>query len=523
MSQTLYLKYRPQTFSDLDVAEARKFFLDLIKSGKLPHAFLFTGPKGIGKTSSARLLAKAVNCEKREGDIGEPCNKCEACVSINEGRAMDVLEIDAASNRGIEDIRELREKIKLAPVSLDAKVFIIDECHMLTTEASNALLKTLEEPPTHTIFVLCTTELHKVLPTIASRCTQVSFRMATNQEITEKLQKVVKGEDLDVSPEAIAMIAKSAQGSFRDGVKLIEQAAVGGKKIDTETVKNFLGFGDSASPVDLIKKLVSKDLKNCFLEIEKISSTGVSPRTVIERALELMREELLIKIGVTEGEPKFDGLTNEELIKLVRSFERAGREAKDSVIPTLPLELMAVEWCGESEASEEPRIEKKILEKLETVVVDMEVKENKVDLKRTEEIKVEKAPKPETDQVPNVMGKIEIAQMEKKWNEILKIIRPQNHSVEAFLRSTKPVAIQGDRFVLDVFYKFHKERLETEKSRILIEDTIEKVIGLKLKLVFNLRDKAKAQTGSEHSNISGKEVEEEIIKAAEDIFGVEAV
>lgn len=217
-----YLKYRPQTISELDLAQVREKLFSLLKSKSLPHAFLFTGPKGLGKTSTARILAKAINCERvqelriknqelrknkneshnskfiiQNSDV-EPCNECQACVSITNGSNIDVLEIDAASNRGIDEIRALRERVKFAPANLKKKVYIIDEVHMLTTEAFNALLKTLEEPPDHVVFILCTTEIWKVLPTIVSRSFHISFEKPTKEELTRSLERVAKGENLTI-------------------------------------------------------------------------------------------------------------------------------------------------------------------------------------------------------------------------------------------------------------------------------------------------------------------------------------
>src|SRR5215469_4743338 len=195
-----YRKYRPQHISDLDSASVRQTLYAVLQKN-IPHAFLFTGPKGLGKTSTARIVAKVVNCEKRKKGETEPCNICSQCVSIASGTNVDVLEIDAASNRGIDEIRELKEKIRLAPVLAIQKVYIIDEVHMLTTEAFNALLKTLEEPPEHAMFILCTTEAHKVPETIVSRCFQIMFKPATDQEIARSLERVAKGENLKIEKD----------------------------------------------------------------------------------------------------------------------------------------------------------------------------------------------------------------------------------------------------------------------------------------------------------------------------------
>ncbi|HBO10516.1 TPA: DNA polymerase III subunit gamma/tau, partial [Candidatus Collierbacteria bacterium] len=248
---SLYLKYRPRTIDELDLASVRKTLEQIVTANKVAHAYLLTGPRGAGKTSAARVLARIVNCEKNRNKLGEPCNECSACKSILNGSAVDFIEIDAASNRGIDDIRELKEKIRLAPSQLSYKVYIIDEVHMLTTEAFNALLKTLEEPPKHAIFALCTTETHKVPETIKSRCVPIQFGKASENEMKRSLSRVVAGEEKKISEEALSYLAKAVDGSFRDGVKALEIALTTTMEVDLgrmeEVVVGVAGF--SAKPL----------------------------------------------------------------------------------------------------------------------------------------------------------------------------------------------------------------------------------------------------------------------------------
>ncbi len=297
-----YRKYRPQTISSLDLDRVREKLTAILLSGDLPHAFLFSGPKGLGKTSAARILAKAINCKNRQtspqpspkrrgSDVGiEPCNKCEICLSITNGSHIDVLEIDAASNRGIDEIRELRDRIKYAPSELDKKIYIIDEVHMLTTEAFNALLKTLEEPPEHAVFILATTEPWKLLPTIISRTFEVNFEKPTNEQIVHSLLRIVNGEKLQVEDGVLEQIAQMSDGAFRDAAKNLEELAVSsnGKKITKETMDEvFKTSSMSEGVADLLGSLSKKNAKASFEIIQKLSEQGIDYRLFIEEIVSL--------------------------------------------------------------------------------------------------------------------------------------------------------------------------------------------------------------------------------------------
>ncbi|MEA3355077.1 MAG: DNA polymerase III subunit gamma/tau, partial [Patescibacteria group bacterium] len=272
-----YLKYRPQTIFELDLERARNSLGEILRAKDIPHAFLFVGPKGTGKTSSARIVAKAVNCLKPKN--GEPCNKCSNCKLIIEGKSLDIIEIDAASNRGIDDIRDLREKIKLVPSVLKVKVYIIDEVHMLTTEAFNALLKTLEEPPKHAKFILCTTEPHKIPGTIVSRCVKVEFNKAKVEEIVRSLKRVVKGEKLKISDKDLSLIAKRAGGSFRDGVKILEQLSFSGLKISSKKVNELLSGGSGENLIDdFLIMVYKKETKKALNWLAKVIDGGMNAK-----------------------------------------------------------------------------------------------------------------------------------------------------------------------------------------------------------------------------------------------------
>ena len=344
-----YLKYRPQKIAELDLVEIRTGLAKVLSSGRVPHALLFAGPRGTGKTSAARITAKAVNCQaqsaKRKAQNYEPCNRCSLCKKITAGTALDLIEIDAASNRGIDDIRDLREKIKLAPLEAKYKVYIIDEAHMLTTEAFNALLKTLEEPPVHTIFILCTTKPEKLPETIISRCTRFNFRKGRPDEILRCLQKVVKGEKLKIEEGALLEITKHVDGSFRDAQKILEQLSLGGEKITLEMVRKELGRSKEHRPETLLAFLAEKNAKAAILEINRAVEEGNNLSSYTEELLEILRDCLLQSIGFSDKVTPCQ-FNKDQAVRLIELFTRAGRELKTAIIPQLPLELVVVEWCS---------------------------------------------------------------------------------------------------------------------------------------------------------------------------------
>ncbi|MFZ3301680.1 MAG: DNA polymerase III subunit gamma/tau [Microgenomates group bacterium] len=318
---TYYLKYRPQIIEDLDITSVRESLSKIVKSDEIPHALLFAGSKGTGKTSTARILAKIINCTERKDD--EPCNKCDSCISVTNGTNMDVIEMDAASNRGIDDVRVLRDAVKLAPSSLKAKVYIIDEAHMLTTEASNALLKTLEEPPSHVYFILATTNPEKLIDTIRSRTTLVQFTKATVEEVKRSLQRIVKSEKLSIKEDSLEMIIKIAKGSFRDAVKLLEQYSKDEKFLDNQNIFDIEKFA---------KLVLAKDADNALLELTTAIKSGVSAENVTLELLTVLQSKLL--------EEKSD-----DLIKLIGLILSVQEYNKVSPIEELPLELAIIKWC----------------------------------------------------------------------------------------------------------------------------------------------------------------------------------
>lgn len=351
----LYRKYRPQILQDLDLSDVREKLAKTLLSTYKPHAYLFAGPKGTGKTSAARIVAKILNCEKnptspREAGLRgasntEPCNSCDSCIAITEGRHMDVMEIDAASNRGIDEIRDLREKIKLAPTSGKYKIYIIDEVHMLTNDAFNALLKTLEEPPIHAIFILATTEADKLPDTIVSRSTKFNFHKAGYDEILHALNRVIIGEKIKIDEAAKKLLVAAADGSFRDVTKLLEQA-INQKFTSSEDIAVMLGQ-NTINPEIFLKVLKEGDVKKLLTEVVSMGRKGTDFRLFTAGILNILHSLILENFGIKQdnlSENMKNLLTLNEINGLIKLFSQVYADLKFASRPELPLETAIVEW-----------------------------------------------------------------------------------------------------------------------------------------------------------------------------------
>ena len=359
----LYRKYRPRSFGEVIGQEhVVQTLRNALMHGMVSHAYLFCGPRGSGKTTLARLLAKTVNCENL-GKDGEPCNKCSACQEINAGRAMDLVEIDAASNRGIDEIRELKEGIKFMPVKLKYKVFVIDEAHQLTKEAANALLKTLEEPPSHAIFILATTETHKMMGTIVSRCQRFDFRKLRLEEIVQRLGIVAKKENLEIEKSALELIALSSGGSFRDAESILDKVSTSAagapmKRITADQVKELLGLVDINLVTQLTQLLLEKKGREAMKFLSDTLEQGSDPHEFAKALVTHLRYAFLVKISPDLENVLLAGYTKEQkesmkkqtslweerdLQKAVELFLVAENKMKFSYIPQLPLELAIIE------------------------------------------------------------------------------------------------------------------------------------------------------------------------------------
>ncbi len=341
----LYRRYRPQTFDAL-VGETHvgKILSAAVRRGAISHAYLFCGPRGTGKTSAARILARAVNCLSPTAE-GEPCNTCAACQRALQGESMDVLEIDGASNRGIDEIRDLREKVNFAPAQEKRKIYIIDEVHMLTKEAFNALLKTLEEPPEHVIFILATTEPHKLPLTVLSRCQRFDFRRISPKLIQQHLLAIAAKEGFSLTEEAATLIAKKAEGGMRDAVSLLDQCSgVSGGKVTVETVTEILGVVDKTFTHGLLRDLLAQQPAQALARVEEISSQGKDLRQALASLQETIRDCLLAVLN-QEKLPQWAQQPAQVYLALLAALSDTDQRMRYAISPRISLELALFRAC----------------------------------------------------------------------------------------------------------------------------------------------------------------------------------
>jgi len=508
---TFYLKYRPQKIGDLDLNDVRETLTKIVKSKNIPHAFLFSGPKGSGKTSAARILAKVINCEKTQKSNppagGEPCNKCAQCTSITNGNNIDVIELDAASHRGIDDIRTLREGVMLAPARAKKKVYIIDEAHMLTTEASNALLKTLEEPPAHVVFILATTNPEKLIETIRSRTFSINFKKATSEEIVRSLSKVISGEKIKADKKILMMVAEASDGSFRDAVKILEELTLDNKKLIDKFVEEYL-FSKRLFDVDkFFEFLYSQSAHKAISLIESAVAKGVLVKAISISIIRCLRESYLAKIGMKGidlglfRQKPTSLFSKTELILLIKLFSKSLSQIPESVIDQLPLEIAIAEWCEEE------------------LKTKSEGGNNKSHSENSSSNPIKKDSKSVTDIVKSVK-KTTVSVTEEVWRQILAAVRPKNTSTEALLRAARPMNYDGNTLELGVFYRFHKERLEMREHRSLLEDVASEIFGSQVKIVCSLTEQpVKVESEEINTNALSEAEDNDIVKVAKEIFG----
>lgn len=521
-----YRKYRPQTLSELIGQEHVKKTLSYqLTSGKIAHGYLFTGPKGTGKTTTARILAKAVNCSayrlpttdysKKESSsqkavssqqrFGEPCNRCNSCLAVLEDRHLDVYEIDAASNRGIDDVRDLREKIKLAPLMGRFKVYIIDEVHMLTSEAFNALLKTLEEPPSHAIFILATTVPEKLPPTIISRTQKFDFRRATPFELKKALEVVVRQEKLNLPEDLLNKIVKRSEGSYRDGLSYLDQLSQG--EFTEEEIEGILSASLPYKVANFTDFLLRRDAKGAILDLDKVIGEGGEVSRFAHDVTSWLRLIFFEKEGLSEelgAEELEDALktrlekqarefSREDLITLMKKWTQGAQDLKFATLPQLPLEIVVAEYCGslEEEAKEPPaqptaQRALELGERASRPGGTQATKEPKVAKVASPKLKVKVKVAPKAASQSARTGRVTLDAIRSSWPKVLDKLKG-NISIRALLARCEVKKIVNGRLVLDVAFKFHKDRLEEEKNKYLLESALREVYKKPIKVDFELK------------------------------------
>lgn len=521
----LYRKYRPQTFGELIGQEhIRQTLENQIKEGKVAHAYLFSGPRGLGKTTTARLLAKALNCHNRKQGKAEPCGNCEACLEITNGRSLDVLEIDAASHTGVDNVREnIIETTRFTPIRLKYKIFIIDEVHMLSISAFNALLKILEEPPEYVIFILATTELHKVPETIISRCQKFDFKKVVPEKIIKRLKEISKKEGIETDDQVLEAVAYRAEGCIRDADSLLEQifALVDPKKkkIKYEEASLVLPHSDFTYIFNLVENLINGEKKESLKLVNELAIQGLDLEHFIRELIEFLRKMMLCKIdpALAEYGPSLDKKTEENLKKLAEKADlekikamievmiRARLELKAAEIPQFPLELAVMTIINQT--SDNPGNGPK------------EPPKNNPGLPSLTNQNLNSKSKINSPQNNHSLS-IRMDDINQKWNIVLKEIKNFNYSLSAFLRLGKIKELNGDTLSLEFKYKFYRDRIRDHKR--IIEEILEKTLGQKIILSPQLAAPSKSESKAE-SKLKPKPEEDDNLPQLLEVFGGEVM
>jgi DNA polymerase-3 subunit gamma/tau len=448
MSQALYRKYRPQGWAEVvGQQHVVQTLRNAIAADRVGHAFLFAGPRGTGKTTLARLLAKAVNC-LNEDKTKRPCNECDHCKAVNDNRFMDLIEIDAASQTGVEDVRDLRDKINFSPTQGKFKIYIIDEVHMFSTSAFNALLKTLEEPPPHAIFVLATTEIHKIPATVLSRCQRHEFRRVPVDEIVGQLKFIAAAENLKADDEALALIARQAAGGMRDAISLLDQLSSTGDTITIELAQTVLGTATSQTVLDLVASILDGEAGRGLDAIHKALDGGADPRALSRQVVDYLRGLMLIQMGnesqvettkdikkkMTEHSSAF---TPAQVLRMMRAFNEAAADSRGSWQPSLSLELAFAEML------EVPA------ESVPVVVAAPKVSPKKNP--KSESQMLYQSADTRSDSEKGVASNppvIAASEVIKAWKQIKANINKSNSQLAALLNSVNVIDVQGNALVL---------------------------------------------------------------------------
>jgi len=451
--QSLYRKYRSQTFADLVGQDAASRALQgAIIGGRVAHAYLFSGSRGTGKTSAARLLAKALNCTGRPRDSAEPCNVCQSCVEMTAGSALDLIEIDAASNRGIDEIRDLREKVNLAPALGPKKVYIIDEAHMLTEPAFNALLKTLEEPPPHVVFVLCTTDAQKIPLTVIGRCQQFVFRRLGEEQIIERLTHIAKAERVSVDADAMRLIARTAQGSMRDAVGLLDQLVpLAEGPISLESARSLLGIADPRLLEGLLDDVLAGRAAEALDELNRVYAAGAELRQVVRGLMEGCRDRLIAAVSA------HDNVSARRLSAVLDALLHLDGEVRRHAEPRFLVEATLARLSVELSSDQDAKVREPAPEPV---------------------ARMEHVREPALDQVVVATGDV------AGWSEVLEKL---NRTVRAAYLDAQP-EVDGTNLVLWFRYGFHHKKAQEQSLQLM--PLVRAWLGPDVRVDYRLKESA---------------------------------
>ncbi len=503
MSLALYRAYRPQKFADLiGQPHVSTTIQNQFEMGRIAHAYLFTGPRGVGKTTTARLLAKLVNCEKPTGN--EPCNTCSACEQITSGSALDLYEVDAASNTDVENVREnIIKSVRFAPNQLKKKVFIIDEVHMLSTSAFNALLKTLEEPPEHALFILATTEIHKVPETIVSRCQRFDFKRIQKEEMMKRLREITKSEEMTIDDDVLEQVVRHSTGCARDAESLLGQLmALGEKHITLELASLVLPATTTVLVNTFINHLFEKNTQACISDLNTFIEQGIDLKMFVEDVIANLRDRMFDQLSknVAESEVSF---TRQALTSLLE----AKTKIRSEHLPQLPIELAIVELCSSpvillarqslgDGGSETKDLQSDFNQQGVGLGRDeRSEKSERSERSEREETETEDVLSPELAIVPSNDGiecvnetvfdsipVISLEEVREKWPQVFAQIKECNASLPLFMQSCEVCGVTGEHVELGFEYDLYVQTVNKDKNRQVIEDVLEKVIGRRIKV-----------------------------------------
>lgn len=535
--QTLYRRWRPRGFNDfVGQNHVVTTLSNAIEANRVAHAYLFTGPRGTGKTSAAKILAKALNCSQSKGL--DPCDQCPNCIQINEGTFMDVIEIDGASNRGIDEIRELREKVKFAPAEGKFKIYIIDEVHMLTAEAFNALLKTLEEPPKFVVFILATTEVHKIPATILSRCQRFDFKRFTIPEIEGRLVQILNVEKVKAEGNALKLIAEHSEGGMRDAISLLEQAmAHCGEMLAEADVRAILGLIDTEVIGNIAGAILGHDPGKALAILSEVCLDGKDLFQFGRSLIAYFREKLLV--AVTAGSRRNSGAAESfsatEMIRIIETLATATNEVKRSLQSSLPLELAFIKLTAGQPGSGEPgsivSLESRVA-KLENILQDRTSAPPKVRPEAAllpesaspvkpgaESLKAKENPVPPPTQTV-VIATAGNSETFTLWPAFIEAIKKKKRTLAALIQEGKPVNFNGRELVVGLppNLKFHLENLNVPQNKELLEGILKEVCGQPVSLsCMPLSDETTVTT-----KIEPTAKEPDLVNEAVKLFGGQA-